>query len=85
VNLRAEMNAEAVSTSGQVYSMLSGMEIGEQEKPNPGRPSLVLCRKGNRRLWDVAKSTGSTVSAIMEANGLDGEPEERRVLLIPVI
>ncbi len=84
VNLRAEANISGVVTSGQGISMLTGMELGEWEKPNPNRPSLILCRKGDRRLWDVAKHTGSTVATIMEANRLEGEPEDGRVLLIPV-
>jgi hypothetical protein len=64
--------------------MLTGIEAGEAEKPDPNRPSLILCRKGNRRIWDVAKQTGSTMDTIMQANGLDAEPESSRVLLIPV-
>lgn len=84
ITLRADMTAETTVTSGQGLSMLTGMEIGEAEKPDPNRPSLILCRKGNRRIWDVAKETGSTVEAIMQANGLEAEPESSRVLLIPV-
>lgn len=84
VALRSDMIAEATVTSGQGIPMLTGMEIGEAEKPDPNRPSLILCRKGNRRIWDVAKQTGSTMDTIMQANGLDAEPESSRVLLIPV-
>lgn len=84
VALRTDMTAEATVTSGQGIPMLTGMEMGEAEKPDPNRPSLILCRKGNRRIWDVAKETGSTVDTILQANGLDGEPESSRVLLIPV-
>ncbi len=83
-NLRADMTVEATVSSGQGIPMLTGMEIGEAEKPDPNRPSLILCRKGNHRIWDVAKETGSTVDTIMQANGLDTEPESSRVLLIPV-
>ena len=45
----------------------------------------ILCRAGNRRLWDIARECGSTVSAIETANGLTGEPENDRMLLIPVV
>ena len=84
VALRADMTVEANVTAGQGIPMLTGMEIGEAEKPDPNRPSLILCRKGNRRIWDVAKETGSTMDTILQANGLDAEPENSRVLLIPV-
>ena len=84
VTLRADMTAETVVSAGQGISMLTGMEFADAEKPDPNRPSLILCRKGNRRLWDVAKETGSTVESILMANGLESEPEESQVLLIPV-
>lgn len=84
VNLRADMTAETVVSAGKGIIMLTGMEVGEAEKPDPNRPSLILCRKGKRSLWDVAKETGSTVESILMANDLESEPEEARVLLIPV-
>lgn len=84
VTLRADMSVDATVSSGQGIPMLIGLEMGEAEKPDPNRPSLILCRKGSRRLWDVAKQTGSTVDTIIGANGLEGEPESSRLLLIPV-
>ncbi len=85
VNLRADVAVNATVSSGNPMEMLTGLEMGEAEKPDPNRPSLILCRKGNRRMWDVAKETGSTVERIMEANQLTEEPAEDRILLIPVI
>ena len=84
VALRADMTVEANVTAGQGIPMLTGMEMEEAEKSDPNRPSLILCRKGNRRIWDLAKQTGSTVDTILQANGLETEPEADRVLLIPV-
>lgn len=82
--LRADMVADTVTSAGEGIPMIAGIQVGEMEKPDPNRPSIILCRKGNRRLWDVAKHTGSTVEKIMEANQLAGEPDDRQVLLIPV-
>jgi len=82
--LRADMVTDTVSSAREGLFAIGGMQVGESEKPNPNRPSLVICRKGNRRLWDVAKQTGSTVEKIMAANRLEGEPDEGQVLLIPV-
>ena len=84
VNLRAELNVNAVTTAGQGISVITGAEMGEPEKTNPNRPSLILCRVGKRRLWDVAKQCGSTVEAIQEANSLQGDPDSNAVLLIPI-
>ena len=85
VSLRGEMTLDAVAGAGQGMGMITGLEMGEPIKADPNRPSLILCRKGGRRLWDVAKETGTTVEQIKLANRLDSEPEDDAVLLIPVI
>ena len=64
--------------------MVSSLELGEMKEPDPKRPSLILKRAGEKCLWDLAKESGSTVKLIQEANNLQGEPEEERMLLIPV-
>ncbi len=84
VNLRGEVLVDGVTVAGQGIPMVTGIEMGEPEKPDPNRPALILCRKGDRRLWDVAKQTGTTVDRILAANQLDGEPHADRILLIPV-
>lgn len=84
VNLRADIGLDSVISAGQGIPMVTEIELGELVKPNSSRPSLVLCRKGDKRLWDVAKQNGSTVAKIMEANHLEEEPESNRILLIPV-
>ena len=84
VSLRADVNVDAVTAAGQGIPMITEIDMGELEKPDPNRPSLILCRAGKRRLWDVAKQTGSTVEAIKQANRLQGEPEGNAVLLIPI-
>ena len=82
--LRADIVADTVTSTQEGIVTITGLQIGEQEKPDPDRPSLIICRKGSKRLWDVAKHTGSTVEKIMTANGLEGEPDDGQVLLIPV-
>ncbi len=84
LTLRADTEVEGTVFSGQGISMLTGIEAEETAKPDPDRPSLILCRKGSRRLWDVAKETGSTVEAIVQVNNLDAEPESSKLLLIPI-
>lgn len=84
VAFRADIAVDGAMYAGQGIPMLTGIEAGEAEKPDPNRPSLILCRKGNRRLWDVAKETGSTVETILQANQLDAEPESGKLLLIPI-
>lgn len=70
--------------SEQGLPMLTGLELGEAEEPDAGRPSLILRRAGEKRLWDIAKECGSTVDAIRKANKLQEEPEFGQMLLIPV-
>lgn len=65
-------------------TMMTGMEMGAEEQPDPERPSLILRRCGEGGLWPIAKESGSTVEAIRKANGLEGEPESGRMLLIPI-
>lgn len=84
VSLRAECNVDVVTTAGQGIPMVTEMDMDEPKKPDPNRPSLILCKAGKRRLWDVAKHTGSTVEAIKQANHLQGEPDANAVLLIPI-
>lgn len=84
INLNGELQAEAMTVSQQGMPMVTELELGEMLRPDPGRPSLILRRAGEGSLWEIAKGTGSTVSAIQKANGLTGEPLDDRILLIPV-
>ncbi len=64
--------------------VITGIELGEMEKKDPNRPSLILRRLGQESLWDVAKSCRTTVSAIQNANGLDTDPTTDKMLIIPI-
>jgi hypothetical protein len=63
---------------------VTGIELGELADPDPARPSLILRRASSEKLWDIAKACGSSVEAICIANGITAEPEDDRILLIPV-
>lgn len=66
--------------------MVAGLTAGECTAPDPERPSVIIrARREDETLWDIAKYCGSTVSAIQRMNKLEKEPEENRLLLIPVI
>lgn len=64
--------------------VVEGLELGETKEPDPNRPSLILRRAGEEDLWEIAKSSGSTMDAIRLANKLQEEPEQGQLLLIPV-
>lgn len=83
--LRSDVYVDSVSGMDSGIQMISTMEIGQPEEPNPDRPNLILRRKGKQTVWELAKLHGSTVDRIMLANGLEGEPEEGKLLLIPVL
>ena len=82
VTTKLELDTAAYAETGQW--MVTGMELGDPVKNEGNRPSLILQRFRDHRLWDTAKNCGTTVAAIQHANGLDGEPELGRMLLIPV-
>lgn len=83
LELRGQIRLTTTTTSDQGIPMVTGLELGEIQPQDPDRPSLILCRS-NGDLWAIAKRCGSTVAAIRQANGLEGEPETERMLLIPV-
>lgn len=74
------------SLCAQPLEMVTGVRLGEDKQPDPLRPSVIIRSRGEREsLWDLAKRCGSTVGAIRRINKLEGEPEEGRLLLIPVL
>lgn len=70
--------------SGQSIPMVTELEMGDERPADPDRPSIVLRRAGEEGLWAIAKGSGSTVSAIRNANQLEDEPEIGQMLLIPI-
>ena len=65
---------------------VSGVELGEETAPDPERPSVIIRRMGDQEsLWELARDCGSTVGAIRRLNRLEGEPDDDRLLLIPVV
>lgn len=84
MTVKAELPLEITATSRQGFPMVTGVELGEEREPDGNRPSLILRRAGNQRLWDIAKESGSTVDAIRKANHLQEEPAPGQMLLIPV-
>ena len=78
------MDVRAITTADEGLPTVTGLELGEAARPDPKRPSMILCRAGEKSLWELAKASGSTVEAIRAANGLMDEPEQGRMLLIPV-
>lgn len=72
------------ATTREQLPQVAGLELGEETAPGANAPSLILRRAGGEKLWDIAKKTGSTVTAITQASGLEGEPAPNQMLLIPV-
>ena len=70
--------------SQKVLPMVDGITVGEVITPDPGRPSLVLCRCGTNGLWNLAKKYGSTIEQIRKINMIIDEPSEDQLIMIPV-
>ncbi len=73
-----------ISTYGTTeITEIIGGEV-TQQAPQGNGPGLIIRRSGpGETLWTIAKQYGTTMDAIRQANGLDGEPEENTLLLIP--
>ena len=85
--LRESLNVTVDSYGQEKAQALCGLSLGEARKPDPDRPSVILRRPGRQEdLWEVAKTFGSTRSAIEKANHLEGKaPDPEQMLLIPVL
>lgn len=84
LELKGESVLDVTTTSRRGLPMVTGLTLGEEKAREENRPSLILRRAGNAGLWNIAKSTGSTVAAIQTANALEEEPAPERILLIPI-
>lgn len=85
MRLESHMNLQLQSTAQQEFSVVTGLELGQQEAPDEERPSVIVTVGGSEPLWNLAKRCGSTVSAIRAANHLEEEPIREQMLLIPVV
>ena len=82
VSADCKVNAAAFCDNG--IRMVTALELGDMKEADPNRPSLILRRAGQERVWDLAKKYGSTVEAIYVANQIQQEPPVGQMLLIPV-
>lgn len=84
--VRGNLSLELTAMGSQPIPMVSGLNLGEEQEPDSGRPSLVVRRvTDSDSLWSIAKGCGSSVEAIRKANKLQSEPEPQQFLLIPVL
>jgi hypothetical protein len=83
--VKGELPLQMTTTGTKGMHMITGIQLGEPRKVDHNRPSLILRRAGNDRLWDIAKENGSTIDAIRRANGLQEDPAPEKMLLIPVL
>ena len=84
MDTRIQLPVQLTAYGKEAFDTVVAVELGEARERDPDHPSLILRRVGEDGLWEIAKSTGSTVSAIKQANGLQEEPESGSLLLIPV-
>lgn len=84
VEISSSVTMDIQTFRDEKIPMVTEIQLGELLPGDPLRPSLVLRKIGEQRLWDLAKETGSTVEAIKEANGILQDPPADKFLLIPV-
>ena len=64
--------------------MICDIMAGDPVPAQEGRPSLLLRPMDTDSLWELAKTTGSTMDAIRKANQLVDDPQQGQLLLIPI-
>lgn len=84
VSVTSNIQMQVVVCSENGLSMTSAIEINEAKEQDPSRPSLIVRKLGNCRVWDIAKQYGAKISDIQTVNDLDSESDTDRVLLIPI-
>lgn len=85
--VRIPMSIIADSYSDQELTMVSGAQVADAIRPDPNRPSVIIrAPSPEDTLWTLAKTYGSTVSAIQGANHLNGGISgNEKLLLIPIL
>ena len=84
-DIRFDTHMELIASSQQKMRVMAGVRLGDPVVLVADRPSLILRRPNSASLWELAKMSGSTVSAIQKTNGLDTEPPDGQMRLIPVL
>ena len=84
ISLGYQIPVEITAVTNQAVDMIAGLELKELRKKDPDRPSLILRKAGEERLWEIAKACGTTTETIRRINGLTAEPAPDRLLIIPV-
>lgn len=72
------------SWAEQTIPMICDIMAGDPVPAQEGRPSLLLRPMDTDSLWELAKTTGSTMDAIRKANQLVDDPQQGQLLLIPI-
>lgn len=86
LEVRFPVSFRYTALASRTVAGISGITLDETEPlDHSQRPSIVLRMVGpGERLWDIAKSYGTTAGDIVQANGLDEDtPVGGRLLLIP--
>ncbi len=84
VRVQTDGMLEIVTINSKPITMITGIELGDTLKQDSDRPSVIVRRVYDESLWEIAKSSGSTVDAIRKANTMEGEPQAGQLLLIPI-
>ena len=84
LSVQSDILLQTVACSQQGIPMVTGLDMTQELQQDPERPSLILQRCQGESLWELAKTAGSTVEAIRQANALEQEPAWGQMLLIPV-
>ena len=85
VEVRVELDIDAMLVSNNQYSALSDMTLSDDAVQQKNAPALTIYfAKSGETLWDIARRYNTTVSAVQTENHLQGDALETAcTLLIP--
>lgn len=84
INLMGQLPLELSFVCGQGMPMITDLTVSDLKISNDQKPTLIIKKCGDKTLWDHAKSCGSTVESIRNANNLLQEAAMDQMLLIPI-
>ena len=84
--IRVTMQVCAQCRAQREYRAIKSFEYTPEETPQRRRCAVIARRlRDGETLWEIAKANGTSVQAICDANGLDGDAAETdMLLLIPI-
>ena len=85
LNMSTQLQISMQTGKMEQLPMITAIELGAMNESESAAPSVILLRGSGELLWNLAKQSNSTVSAICDANGIETDVAPDRMILIPIL